>query len=311
MSNSNTSQPFFSVIIPVYNSVNLISDTLKSALSQIFTDYEIIIVNDGSTDGTKDVLETFAMQSALSIRVFHQENKGQGEARNLGIQQANGRYVAFLDSDDIWFPWTLQTYFNVLKQYEFPSVLIGTGKEFSDPSAVSLMSQGSMLTQYFEDYFSLAYYPYIAAGTPGTLVRVDQARRVGGFSTERFSGEDQEFLFKLGDAKGLIHVRSPLTVAIRRHEGNFQKNIDMIAKGAIHLISSEFNNQYPGGIERQWARRQILTRMLRTMSVQCINAKKFSQAREIYWRTLGWHLRQMRFRYIIGFPILYLLRLIV
>lgn len=93
--------PFFSVIIPLYNKADYISDCLKSALNQTFGDYEIVIINDGSTDASVSVVDTFKSDK---IKVFHQDNAGASAARNNGVNLAKGTYIAFLDADDIWKP---------------------------------------------------------------------------------------------------------------------------------------------------------------------------------------------------------------
>ncbi len=87
-----------SVIIPTFNSANYISETIGSILNQTFQDYEIIIVDDGSTDNTKQVLDNYASK----IRYFFQINKGPSAARNKGIKEAGGEYIVFLDADDVW-----------------------------------------------------------------------------------------------------------------------------------------------------------------------------------------------------------------
>jgi glycosyltransferase involved in cell wall biosynthesis len=98
----NPSTPAVSVIIPAYNTAKYIAVTLQSALSQTFTNFEVIVINDGSPDSND--LE-IAIQPFLERIVYlKQENRGPGSARNLGIIQARGQFVAFLDSDDIWLP---------------------------------------------------------------------------------------------------------------------------------------------------------------------------------------------------------------
>ncbi|BAO76639.1 glycosyltransferase family 2 protein [Winogradskyella sp. PG-2] len=98
--------PFFSVIIPLYNKAEYISECLKSALNQTFKDYEIVIVNDGSTDNSVSIVETF---SSEKIKLFHQDNQGASKARNNGSSFAKGTYIAFLDADDIWKPKHLES----------------------------------------------------------------------------------------------------------------------------------------------------------------------------------------------------------
>ena len=89
-----------SVIVPVYNAKNYIEKTLNSILSQSIDSLEIIVINDGSTDGSKDILDYYD-KTYSNIKVIHQENKGVSISRNLGILLATGEYIGFVDSDDL------------------------------------------------------------------------------------------------------------------------------------------------------------------------------------------------------------------
>lgn len=109
-------QDLVSIITPTYNSTDFISETIQSVLSQTHQNWEMLIVDDCSTDTTIDVIRSFSVKESR-IRLFTLEkNSGAGVARNFAIQQAKGRYIAFLDADDLWRPekLTIQLYF--LKQ---------------------------------------------------------------------------------------------------------------------------------------------------------------------------------------------------
>ena len=95
------SQPFFSIIIPVYNVEIYLEECIRSILIQTSNDYEIILVDDGSTDNSKNICKKYSEMYA-NIKCFRIENRGASAARNLGIKKANGKYIAFLDSDDFW-----------------------------------------------------------------------------------------------------------------------------------------------------------------------------------------------------------------
>ena len=100
--------PKVSIIIPTYNRANLLSRAIKSVLNQTFKDFELIIVDDGSTDNTKGVVEEFQKKDSR-IKYIWQENSGApAKPKNTGIRQARGEYVAFLDDDDEWFPKKLE-----------------------------------------------------------------------------------------------------------------------------------------------------------------------------------------------------------
>ena len=93
-----------SVIIPTYNRANLVTEAINSVLMQSCKDIEIIVIDDGSTDNTSKVLKTFGDR----IRYIKQKNMGAGAARNRGLKEANGKYIAFLDSDDIWLDFKIE-----------------------------------------------------------------------------------------------------------------------------------------------------------------------------------------------------------
>lgn len=97
---------FFSIIIPVFNKEKFIDKTLKSVLGQTYTDYEIIIINDGSTDNSETIIRTFQDDR---IHYFSKVNQGVAIARNFGIDKAQGEYICFLDADDFWYPDFLKT----------------------------------------------------------------------------------------------------------------------------------------------------------------------------------------------------------
>src|SRR5699024_4081686 len=104
--------PLVSVILPVYNAEDYISDAIQSVLNQTYTDWELIVVDDGSTDQTKKVINPFLEDDR--IRYFYQENGGQGSARNKGIERAKGIYLALLDADDVWKVDKLQSQLNII-----------------------------------------------------------------------------------------------------------------------------------------------------------------------------------------------------
>ena len=111
-----------SIIIPTYNRAYLICEAIDSILNQIYQDIEIIVVDDGSTDNTAEVLQRYKDK----ITYIKQENEGPGDARNRGIAEASGKYIAFLDSDDIWFEFKLEVQVDILEK------LTDVGFLFSD-----------------------------------------------------------------------------------------------------------------------------------------------------------------------------------
>lgn len=113
-----------SVIIPVYNSEKYLEDCIKSVLHQTFTDWELILVDDGSTDSSYSICEKFAKED-LRIQLLHQENKGQGAARNYALSQCHGEYVTYLDSDDLAHESLLEDLLKVCEDTRADLVIAG------------------------------------------------------------------------------------------------------------------------------------------------------------------------------------------
>jgi teichuronic acid biosynthesis glycosyltransferase TuaG len=108
---------YISVVIPAFNCAAYLEESVKSVLSQSFQDFELIIVNDGSTDTTLEVAHHLA-QNDSRIKVLSHTNSKQGKTRNAGVAAASGKYIAFLDGDDIWFPNKLELQLSVLEQQD-------------------------------------------------------------------------------------------------------------------------------------------------------------------------------------------------
>lgn len=143
--------PFFSIIIPLYNKENFIENTIQSVLDQSFQDYEVILVNDGSTDKS----EAKALQfKDPRIQYYSKKNEGVSLARNFGIEKASAQHITFLDADDYWYPDFLQVMFEQIRQFPEQKVFsaaieIETSKKVF-PAQYSIPKTGSSeLVNYF------------------------------------------------------------------------------------------------------------------------------------------------------------------
>ena len=118
-----------SIIIPVYNAERFIEDTIKTVQEQTYTDWELILVNDYSTDGSKEIIKKFLSDNRISL-INLEKNSGVAIARNTGIKSATGDYICFLDADDLWNKQKLQKQVNFMIQKKCPFSF--TGYEFAD-----------------------------------------------------------------------------------------------------------------------------------------------------------------------------------
>jgi glycosyltransferase involved in cell wall biosynthesis len=109
--------PFFSIIVPVYNRASLVGETIDSILSQTFTDFELILVDDKSTDNSFEVLQSYAQKDKRIVVLTYPENQGRCAARNTGLDAAAGTWVCYLDSDDWYYPNHLSTFNELIAEY--------------------------------------------------------------------------------------------------------------------------------------------------------------------------------------------------
>lgn len=289
--------PFFSIVIPTYNRARLLEETLASVFAQEETDYEVLVVDDGSTD---DTLETLARYGER-VRVFQQRNAGPGAARNRGIEEARGEYVVFLDSDDLWFPWTLATYRRVLREQGGPSVVMGTAESFARSEELAGVTREPVRVVRFADYLASA-----RDRTPRTAcvvaVRTEALRRVGGFTPLRINGEDYDLLYRLGTEPGFAWVRAPVTVGYRQHGGTSSRMMELSCEGALYQLEQERQERYPGGAARRKERLEMLLYNLRHVSQWVLSLGRADLALALYRRGLPFHLSAPRWRYMLGFP---------
>ncbi|GHG67546.1 glycosyltransferase family A protein [Comamonas sp. JC664] len=286
----------FSVIIPTYNRARLLEAALDSVFAQEEQDFEVLVVDDGSTD---DTLETLARYGER-VRVLQQRNAGPGAARNLGIQAARGEYVAFLDSDDLWFPWTLATYRRVLEEAPGTSVVLGSSVDFSQPESLARVKREPLQVLRFADYLASA-----SDKTPRTAcvlaVRTEALRRVGGFTHARISGEDYDLLYRMGTEPGFAWVRAPAVVGYRKHAGSTSTGMESAYRGAVYLLEQELHGRYPGGDARRRERLEMLLYGARHVSLWLLSERREGLALDLYRRALPPHFELPRWRYMLGF----------
>ena len=214
-----------SVVIPTFNRARFIGETLESALSQTWKALEVIVVDDGSTDDTRQIVEEFAALDER-VRYFHQANQGVSAARNHAIAQAQGEYVAFLDSDDLWHPWKLAIQMELLQAaphvgmcWTNMDAISGTGELLSLNylrkmySAYSLLPDGKLFAsleplgrhcpriapEFANTLCGIGtIYRQMFQGnlvhTPTVVIKTDWVRQIGPFDTAmRNGGEDFKF----------------------------------------------------------------------------------------------------------------------
>jgi glycosyltransferase involved in cell wall biosynthesis len=291
----------FSVIIPTYNRLHLLKRTLDSVRRQRFADFEVIVVDDGSDDGT----QAFVRSLGGNVRLVQQPNAGPGAARNAGIREARGEYVALLDSDDVWFPWTLEVFADAIERFGRPCIVGGQLVEFTDEMELVSVREEPRRSASFADYVASSRYPYHVGS--GTCVLRREALAGVNFLEDRLNAEDHDLVLQLGVRPGFVRILSPTTLAWRRHPVSETGKRASTASGMLRLLAREGSGAYPGGMRRARERRRILARHVRPAALACLREGDPEAAWRLYGATLRWHLELGSWKFALGFPVLALL----
>jgi glycosyltransferase involved in cell wall biosynthesis len=208
--------PKVSVVITCYNYGLYVSEAIESVLDQTFKDFEVIVIDDGSTDDTLLVMEQY--RSYQEIRYIRQENQGQPKAKNRGIAESKGEFVAFLDADDIWLPEKLELQ---LQLFINPSVGVGyTRRYWIDPSGKVIkgnertLRRGNILNYIFIDNFVCF---------SSSMVRRGLLTTAGGFDETIPMGIDYDLWVRLASRCQFDYVDRPL-VKYRTGHANLSRN---------------------------------------------------------------------------------------
>lgn len=230
--------PSISVVIPAYNSERTIGDTVQSVLAQTFTDFEIIVINDGSQDGTLECLGAIADSR---LNVFSYENSGVAISRNRGIEKAKGEYVAFLDADDLWVPEKLTEQYQALQESPAASVAYSWTNYIDDSG--DFLRPGMRPSFQGDVYRHLLVSNFLECGS-NLLVRRSALQKVGGFDAELPPSEDWEMWLRLAKRYDFALVESPqilYRVSTSSASLNFQKH----EKAKLKAIDKAFEDVPP------------------------------------------------------------------
>ncbi|MBI5874103.1 MAG: glycosyltransferase [Candidatus Omnitrophica bacterium] len=225
--------PRVSVIIPVYENEQTIAEAIESVLQQEFSDFEIIIIDDGSTDGSKDIIELYRKRSPDKIKCIRQSNQGISAARNNGIRIARGEYIAFLDADDLWIPEKLKT------QVLFMDKEKNLGFSYTETFVVDIDCQ---LTGHWKHINPTNTFEVLYNGnfihTLTVMARRHCFDRVGLFDPHLAISQDYHMWLKLTKQFSFGHISQPLA-KYRIHSNNTSKDHSLRLKDHLYIISNK------------------------------------------------------------------------
>tara|TARA_R110002050_G_scaffold300276_1_gene468468 strand:+ start:41121 stop:42059 length:939 start_codon:yes stop_codon:yes gene_type:complete len=198
--NSNN-KPFFSVVIPLYNKEDYIEDTLKSVLNQTFQDFEIIIVNDGSTDRSLETVKSF---SDKKIIILNQENRGLSASRNIGIKTSKSKFIAFLDADDLWMENFLETIYWLINKHS-DYYIFATNVKFLTPQKKPDLIVTKLDTNYKSIITNYFKPPNCVLNFSSFVTNKTVFEKVGYFNETINYGEEDDFYIRCFNTYHLIY----------------------------------------------------------------------------------------------------------
>jgi glycosyltransferase involved in cell wall biosynthesis len=223
--------PFVSVIIPTFNRLELLKETVASVRNQTFRDFEIIVVDDGCSDGTGEWL---GFQPDL--RALHQSNSGIAASRNNGAAAARGAWLAFLDHDDLWDREKLQAQVEFVKENPEVALVaarhVRLGKNFRR-AGQPRWTKGDLFVQEYSGSF---------IHTSSVMIRRDVFEEIGGFPTQYRFADEFDVWLKIASAHPIAYVDAPL-VFIRFYESNTSHNRIGVRTDTYDILMKNYDPQ--------------------------------------------------------------------
>ena len=239
-------RPVVSVVIATYNYADYLPQAVDSALGQSFQDLEVIVVNDGSTDNTAEIVAPY--RTHPKVQYFEKPNGGQASAKNLGIVKSRGTYIAFLDADDFWEPHKLDQQLDLFRRNPRVGVVY-SGFRLVGPGGEPLSTEnppcyrGRVLRYLYGNNF---------VDFSSSVVRRDVMERYGMFDESIAMGIDYDLWLRLSGVTEFDYMPKPL-VAIRVGHRQMSTNLNGRAYWA-RKIEARFRMDYPALVTRQMIR---------------------------------------------------------
>ena len=212
---------FISIVIPIYNKERYIRNTINNILQQTYQNFEIIIINDGSTDNSLPIVQSFIDKR---IHIFSQLNSGVSDARNLGIKRAQYSYIAFCDADDEWMPDHLMHITQLIQNYP-DAGLLSTGR-------VCYQNEKEIDKIYFSNISQSMFIVKDICScmekviTSSICIKKEAIQKVGGFKSQIKNGEDLDLWIRIASSYKVAYYNIPSVKYIANSINNASQNID-------------------------------------------------------------------------------------
>lgn len=276
--------PTVSVVIPAYNASGTIRRAVDSVLAQTRRDLEIIVVDDGSGDNLQDVVSSMTGP----VELIRQPNSGAGAARNTGVRQARGEFIAFLDADDFWHPRKLELQLAAFRKrpetslcwthlQRLPETQVRAGYQIPE---IDLPDP-----HYTGDFATFFSSPYV--GTPSVMIPVARFRQLGGFREDLKSAEDIDLWLKAAYDGLVACIPASLTYVVLSDRSLTSLHMDGTYRDNLSVIDS-FCKAHPDFVATNLrAIRRVRSAILANWGADAYIKGHMQQARELLLRSLG------------------------
>jgi teichuronic acid biosynthesis glycosyltransferase TuaG len=291
--------PTFSVIVPVYNLAKLIAETLDSVFNQTFADYEVILVNDGSSDSAE--LEEILQSYQDKIVYIKQENAGAATARNTAILNARGKYLAFLDGDDVWFPKYLEKQLKFIEQNGFD--LVYCDAEFFGEKLYKAKTYFRQTQSFGEVSTKNLLVGNTNLITSGTIVLREKLLKYGLFDNNFHRNEDYDMWFRLIKNGVKANYQTEVLLKYRIRLGSLSGNGVQRAERLLHaykLIGKKYalNKLELDVLEKQLKVAEAAVKVEKGKN--CLVNDEFKEA-EKHFSHANEHYQKLKFKIVIWF----------
>jgi glycosyltransferase involved in cell wall biosynthesis len=251
-----------SVIIPTYNYAQFLGETIQSVLDQSYTNFELIVVDDGSTDNTREVVGSL---KDSRIRYIYQKNSGASSARNTGIKASAAEYVTFLDSDDIWLPENLELKVKLLDSRPDISLVCSNALVFNNGTGAIIgrlwhdqngahanFDAVKVAREPLKEFLYHGFFVIIEA----TMIRREVFSKIGCFDESLPTYEDWDLIIRILQHFSIEIIDMPL-LKIRRHFTNLSGNPENVYQGAVTAINKAICSGSFSGVELKLLKQRL------------------------------------------------------
>ncbi len=230
---SKTNLPLISIIMPAYNSEKLIEDSINSVISQTYPNWELIVINDGSSDSTADIVTRIAASDSR-VKLFNQKNQGIGASRNNGYGYSSGSWIGFLDHDDLWHPLKLEKQMSAVSKDPGIDVVFSNGWFFYNNDLRNVTDYRTLNGTFKPEDLYLRQLEENYIATLAVIVKRDIIDRIGPWEEGKLiqGCDDYDYWFRMAIQKAVFHSVEDQLFYYRKHESNYSNN-------AVKMLTAE------------------------------------------------------------------------